>query len=239
MWDIDRTLLRANSVTTAAYAVAFTAATGLNYGQPALDLAGRTDVAIAQQAFAAHGIADPTPYLDRFFDLFAAECAARRDLLSTGGELMPGIAELIPALADQPGIVQTVVTGNIPAVARIKLDAFGLTGWLDTEVGGYGHNDAVRAALVRQCLARSADRYGPFADAVVIGDTRHDVEAALASGVTVVGVGTGPLDAAGLLAAGAHHAVESFAVVPAAVALLTSAGLTGNGPIREASPIDR
>ncbi len=230
MWDVDRTLLQVHSVTGVAYGAAFTATTGLDYRHPELDLAGRTDLHIAREAFAAHGIDDPAPYLDRFFELFAAECAGRRELFVTGGQLMPGIAELVPALAGHPRIVQTLVTGNIPATARTKIDAFGLAAYLDLSVGGYGNDDAVRAVLVTRCRERARARYGEFADAVVIGDTRHDIEAALAGGATAIGVATGPLDAAQLRAAGAHHVFDSFADVATALALLTEGDLTGGQP---------
>jgi phosphoglycolate phosphatase-like HAD superfamily hydrolase len=54
----------------------------------------------------------------------------------------------------------------------------------------------------------------------VIGDTRHDVEAALACGVTAIGVATGSADAAALRAAGAHHVFDSFADVAGVLRLL-------------------
>jgi phosphoglycolate phosphatase len=233
MWDVDRTLLQVKAVTGVAFATAFSTVTGLEYLHPELEFAGRTDRFIAQQVFAAHGIGDPAPYLDEFFELFTTECASRQHTFVTGGRLMPGIGELIPALARHPGVVQTVVTGNIPATAALKLAAFGLAEHLDVGVGGYGRHDVGRAALVTGCLTRAAERYGDFTDAVVIGDTRHDIEAALAAGVTAVGVATGPLDSAALWAAGAHHVFESFADVPAALALLATGDLTAD---RTAAP---
>jgi phosphoglycolate phosphatase-like HAD superfamily hydrolase len=116
--------------------------------------------------------------------------------------------------------VQTLVTGNIPAVAAAKVAAFDLTWAFDAEVGGYGTDDTVRATLVRRSLERAEAKYGHGFEAVVVGDTAHDVTAALANGAIAVAVATGSTGPDELAAAGAHHVLTDLSDVDATVALL-------------------
>jgi phosphoglycolate phosphatase-like HAD superfamily hydrolase len=221
MWDVDQTLLRAGRVVSEAYAVAFTAATGRAYASSPGGLAGRTDRHIAAEAFALNGIDDAEPYLERFFALFAAEVHSRRELLVETGYLLPGAAEVVAALARRPEVVQTLGTGNIRPLAETKLAAFGLDSFIDVTVGGYGTDDVVRPTLVTRSLERARASYGDFDRVLVIGDTVHDIEAALVNGVTAVGVASGPFDAETLRAAGAHHVFDSLAGVDDVVDLVT------------------
>jgi phosphoglycolate phosphatase-like HAD superfamily hydrolase len=222
MWDVDRTLLNAGGVAQLAYAPAFTAVTGLPWRDMAF-AAGRTDWDIAVETFAMHGIDDCEPHLDAFFTVFAAEFAARRDLLVRQGHVLPGVREVLATLGTRPHVAQTLVTGNIRPVAVDKLAAFELAELVDFDIGGYGTDDVVRATLVRRSLERAAAKYGRAfepSDVIVVGDTAHDVNAALANGVTAVAVATGGTPAAALAAAGAHVVLDDLSDVDAVVTLL-------------------
>jgi phosphoglycolate phosphatase len=221
MWDVDRTLLVGGGVGVEAYGAAFTAVTGLAW-TGTLVAAGRTDLEITPALFAQHGIADATPHLEAFFTRYAAEFAERSHLMAGRGRVLPGVPDVLAGLHARPDVVQTLVTGNIPAVGVGKLAAFGLHRFVDTAVGGYGDDHAVRSMLVRRCRERAEAAYGPFAaaDVLVIGDTVHDVAAALAEGVVAVGVATGATPAADLAAAGAHHVLDDLSEVEDVVELL-------------------
>ncbi len=218
MWDIDLTLLRGGGLGARAFERAFTALTGVR-----LDwlprFAGRTDRFITTEVFARHGL--PEPDLPAFFARFAAELAAQAHLLPELGRVLPGAREVLGALGERPAVVQTAVTGNIAANARLKLSTFDLASALDLTVGAYGEEHVVRAHLVAASRARAEQRYGDFAEVVVVGDSVHDVGAALACGVTAIGVASGSTGAEELRAAGAHVVLDSLADVPAVVALLT------------------
>jgi phosphoglycolate phosphatase len=221
MWDVDQTLLRSGDVVRVAYGVAFTAATGRPYVTIPSSLAGRTDRHIAAEAFALNGIEDADPYLERFFALFAAAVHDRRADIVERGTLLPGVAQVVAGLAERDGVVQTLVTGNIRPLAETKIGAFGLDAYIDTEVGGYGTDDVLRPTLVTRCLERTRAKYGDgFGEVFVVGDTVHDIEAALVNNVTAVGVATGPVDTATLKAAGAHHVLDSLADVESVLSLL-------------------
>ncbi len=104
-------------------------------------------------------------------------------------------------------IYQTVLTGNLRAVARIKLEVFELDSLLDVEVGAYGDDHQERAELVAIAQKRAADKAGVGfnkKNTVLIGDTPKDVAAGLAAGVHVLAVATGNSTVDDLKAAGAR-----------------------------------
>jgi len=105
-----------------------------------------------------------------------------------------------------PGLVQTVLTGNVPAVARVKLAAFGLDRYLDLEAGAYGRDGPVRSDLVRVAQRRAGSRRGAAfgrANTVLVGDTPRDVLAGRAGGARTVAVASGSSSAEELRSAGA------------------------------------
>jgi phosphoglycolate phosphatase-like HAD superfamily hydrolase len=217
MWDIDLTLLHTRGVTRQAYGVAFRQMTGQEpVAYP--NFAGRTDLDAATEVFARHGIAEPD--LDEFFYRYAAELLDRAHLITERGVLLPGAREVLDALTGRPDLVQTTVTGNIAPVAFAKLRAFGLDAALDLTVGAYGGEGIARAPLVAASRRRAEEKYGPFAEVLVIGDTVYDVAAALACEVTSIGLASGRTSAAELAAAGAHTVLDSLADVPAVVEIL-------------------
>jgi phosphoglycolate phosphatase-like HAD superfamily hydrolase len=218
MWDIDRTLVSAHGAASQLFVDTVTAMVGA----PATRLptfAGRTDLDIAAELFAGHGVAAPD--FEDFFARYATAVCARADELRARGEVLPGAAEALAALAAHHGVTQTVVTGNIRPVAEFKLRTLGAATGIDFEIGGYGTEDGIRATLVRRSRERAQARYGAFDTVVVVGDTALDVAGALANGVTAVGVATGGTSAADLKAAGAHHVLDSLADTEQVVRLLT------------------
>jgi len=121
---------------------------------------------------------------------------------------------------DGPGdrrVYQSVLTGNIRAVAEVKLAALGLRDRLDLCIGAYGDDHEDRTELVQVARRRAAGVHGRSGAAfagtatVVIGDTPLDIAAALAAGARAIGVATGSYAAADLTAAGAHAVLPSLA----------------------------
>ncbi|WP_307834309.1 HAD family hydrolase [Paractinoplanes lichenicola] len=227
MWDIDYTLLRAGGAATVAWRAAFAELTGVPW-RATPNFGGRTDMDICAEVFATHGITDCTP--ERFFLRYVAEVERVKHLFAEEGALMPGVREVLARLGDDPQVVQTLVTGNVPEVAAAKVAAFGLSDAFDAGVGGYGTDDSVRATLVRRSLERAEAKYGERFDPVVIGDTEHDVTAALANGAFAVAVATGRTKMADLVLAGAHAVLPDLSDVDAAVRILTTDGLTASTP---------
>ncbi|MCU7728768.1 haloacid dehalogenase-like hydrolase [Actinoplanes sp. KI2] len=217
MWDVDYTLLRGGGVAGRAWKRAFTEVTGLPWRSDP-QFGGRTDMDICVEVFAAHGVTDCTP--ERFFIRYVENFLAVRHELGEQGALMPGVRDVLGRLGDDPTVVQTLVTGNVPEVARAKVAAFDLADSFDAEVGGYGTDDAVRATLVRRSLERAEAKYGERFAPVVVGDTVHDVTAALANHAYAVGVATGSTKMADLALAGAHAVLPDLSDVEATVRIL-------------------
>ncbi|GAA0475480.1 haloacid dehalogenase [Paractinoplanes deccanensis] len=219
MWDIDYTLLRGGGVASTAWKAAFTELTGVPWRETPI-FGGRTDMDICAEVFATHGITDCTP--ERFFLRYVENVRDTQHLFAVQGAVMPGVREVLARLGEKPDVVQTLVTGNVPEVARAKVAAFELSAAFDDEVGGYGTDDSVRATLVRRSLERAEAKYGERFRPVVIGDTVNDVTAALANGAFAVAVATGATAADDLAEAGAHAVLPDLSDVDGTVELLTS-----------------
>lgn len=122
-----------------------------------------------------------------------------------------------------PGVIQSVLTGNIMPNALVKLSTFGLDRWLDLNVGAFGEDRRVRADLVPVAQSRAAERYGFDAGrsvTVLIGDTRLDVRAGLDGGARVVGVATGVATTDELKDAGADAVLADLSDVAGLLAAL-------------------
>ncbi|WP_436522662.1 HAD family hydrolase [Actinoplanes sp. HUAS TT8] len=218
MWDIDYTLLRGGGVASRAWKAAFTEVTGVPWRDEPI-FGGRTDLDICGGVFASHGVTDCAP--ETFFARYVELVGAVRHKFAEQGALMPGVREVLSHLGDRPDVVQTLVTGNVPEVAVMKVTAFGLAGSFDVEVGGYGTDDSVRATLVRRSLERARAKYGELFRPVVIGDTVNDVTAALANDAAAIAVATGATPAEELIAAGAHVVLPDLTDLEAAIKALT------------------
>jgi phosphoglycolate phosphatase-like HAD superfamily hydrolase len=127
----------------------------------------------------------------------------------------------VAAVAELDGVVQTVLTRNSKPNAVVKLRAFGLDGFLDFEIGGYGSEAYPKGTLLRVARQRAADKHRvSLAEeaTVYIADSPRDVDAARIGGARSLAVASGRASAAELREAGAD------AVLPD---LTDAAALTG------------
>ena len=204
LWDIVLTLLQVGPLGSELYAAAFQQVTGRPLRLPA-QMGGRLDPVIFRDNVEAHDLDPAVHPFPRFADALAAAYTSRSDDLREMGRVLPGAQAALAALADV-GAVQSVLTGNVKAVAIVKLSAFGLDQYVDVEIGAYGADGPVRASLVQVALRRASEKHGRSFDvrqAVLVGDTAHDVAAARGSGASVVAVASGRTTAAELIEAGA------------------------------------
>ncbi|HMG66017.1 MAG TPA: HAD hydrolase-like protein [Streptosporangiaceae bacterium] len=226
LWDVDYTLLRAGRVGPALYRLALQEMFECDLPTMTVAMAGRTDRAIAVDVLLAAGIADPRAVLDQFQAVLARHAPALAGQVATYGRVLPGVREALAAVAaGRPGVrvVQSALTGNLRAMAEVKLAALGLTEYLDVDAGAYGEQSEVRADLVPVARRNAAARYGADFSGeatVLVGDTPLDIEAALAAGARAVGVATGSFTLADLQAAGAHAALPDLTDLAAAVAAI-------------------
>ncbi len=213
-WDVDRTLMFAGGIGASVRDVVLDALVP-GHGPPlgSTQVAGRTDVSILTEMLAQHGI-EPTPeVLGRALAVLAEAYQGFLPRLRELAVPMAGAAEALAALARLPGVVQTLLTGNLQAVARWKIEAAGLDAGLRLDLGGYGDVSADRADLVPVALAsvREAFDLDAAPPAVVVGDTVHDVAAALAHGLPCIGVEARAEARDAMSAAGAAVVLDSLA----------------------------
>jgi phosphoglycolate phosphatase-like HAD superfamily hydrolase len=219
LWNIGLTLLDVARVNRAAYAEAFRAVTGRPLIQVP-QMAGRTDSETFFEALAVNATGprpgDPAgeELLGRFVARLAVAFRARRDLLTTQGQLMPGALDAVTKVWRLPGLVQTVVTGSIRPNAIEVLRAFGLARYLDTDVGGFGSEVYPKGAMLLDARGRAAEKYrAGFTEhtTVYIADSTRDVEAARMGGARSIGVASGRSSAGELRDAGADVVLDDLA----------------------------
>jgi phosphoglycolate phosphatase len=230
LWDVDYTLLAADGVGQMLYRIALEELYGLPLPPSTQSFAGRTDSAIALEVLALAGVPDPAQQMRPFHAFLSARAADMTDDIRAHCRVLPGAAEAISALAAArpPGqVIQSLLTGNIPELARLKLTALHLTEHLDLTIGAYGDVSTVRADLVdvarRKAAARHGGEFGGRAT-VLVGDTPSDIEAAIVTGASAVGVATGSFGVPDLAEAGAHVVLADLTDTAAAVAAILGAG---------------
>jgi phosphoglycolate phosphatase-like HAD superfamily hydrolase len=224
LWDIDGTLLNAAGFGWELLETAFLQL----HGRPiveAVPLAGRTDRAIATDLLARHGI-EGEARVNAFTATVAGLAESARavvadEIARRGGGPLPGAAEAIAALAQLPGVVQSVLSGNLAILGAVKLGGFRQFDPLDLSLAAFGDHHRIRADLVDVARRKFAQHYGSEPeDTVLIGDTPLDVEAAQASGARIVAVATGRYGVSELEAVGAPIVLPDLRNVDALLAAL-------------------
>ena len=230
------TLVDVVRVTRAAYAEAFPAVTR----RPLIKLpqtAGRSESEIFFDALALNAAdlnagGEAVPLLEPFSAELAAALYARRDDLVREGQLLPGAAEALAAVAkldgpaDKPAdkTVQTVLTGSSKPNALLKLRAFGLDSYVDFDIGGYGNEAYPKGTLLRVARERASDKHKvTFGEdvTVYVADSPRDVDAARIGGARSLAVASGRATAAELRDAGADAVLPDLTDTDAVVALVT------------------
>ena len=226
LWDIDSTLVTVAGVSHRLFAAGLLAIAGREL-EWMPDLAGKTDSELAASVLRRHDVTLEDGMLAAFHAAMIAAIDDCADEMRARGRALDGAHEAIAALAEVPGVVQSLVTGNLRPLAHTKLTLFGLTGHLDFDIGGYGGDSANRPVLVWLARQRAAAKYKrllPYHQIVVLGDTPHDVNAARANNAIAIGVATGRTPAADLTAAGAHAVLPSLVDTDMVLAAILRAG---------------
>jgi len=214
LWDIDGTLVHTAGQGRDAFSAAFAAIFGRPADLTAVSMGGRTDHDIATEVLATGGVADGAAHIPRMLDELGLALRAVRERIAEEGHVTPGAPETLEAVRGQPGITQSLLTGNIEPNAELKLGAFGLDRFLDLEIGGYGSDPhSTRSDLVavaREKVHRLRGVSVDAADTILIGDTPLDIEAARGAGARAIGVGAASYTRGQLLEAGAEAAFDDL-----------------------------
>lgn len=228
LWDIDHTLIKTGGVGRELSAIAFEAATGIPMRDMA-DPAGRTELTLFRETAAAHSIANPDERFPAFSKALAEAYEQHTDDLRERGRALPGAHKTLAGLAAEAHIAQGALSGNLRAVAEIKLKAFGLDTFIDLRISAFAEDSETRPGLVSVARNRAAQLHGnDFGGAatVLIGDTPNDVTAANTTDASVIAVASGRFTTEQLLAAGARNVVTDLTNPAVLATLLARAAIT-------------
>lgn len=214
LFDIDCTLVDAHGAGGRAILRSLKHIYGVEGELGDYSFHGRTDPGIIRDLAELWGAGERGEAEER---AAVQECIAHyvellRDEIAAGEvETLPGIRELVTALAADRRALVGLLTGNVEEGARLKLEPTGLLSLF--KVGAYGSDSALRAELPAVAVARAESLTGRRyhgKDVVVIGDTPADVECGASLGVTAVAVATGRHGVDELAACRPDHVFADF-----------------------------
>ncbi|MFF7393254.1 haloacid dehalogenase-like hydrolase [Streptomyces scabiei] len=182
LWDIDRTLLYVGEIDRQVYRETFAEVVGYPVERLPARGTGVTMPLAIRAMLMENGVPEGRvpELLPLMIELLPKRLAAHTGDLRQRGKLMPGAVAALRALQARADLIPTVVTGNLKANAMLKLAAFDLESFVDSEIGGYASDDHHRPALVGIAQKRARAKYGLFFDhsnSVIIGDSLEDVPA--------------------------------------------------------------
>ncbi|MGH2928085.1 MAG: HAD family hydrolase [Solirubrobacteraceae bacterium] len=210
LFDIDGTLIDTGGAGAASWRLAFDELYGIPADIGQFTDAGMTDPDVGRQTFVA--VVDREPTRQEFARLLERRPYHLRQTVAESERyrVLPGAQELLERLLEA-GYLLGIVTGNLEAAAHIKLHRARLNRFFS--FGGYGSDSSDRVEVTRLALKRAAWVYGAdiaLQEAIVVGNTPHDVQAAHAAGVRCVGVASHHFSIPRLRDAGADHVIASL-----------------------------
>ncbi len=205
LFDIDNTLLNTGGAGGHAMNRAFAELFGVDDGFRKIEFSGRTDLFILQSALEQGEIVgSPQEHMGAFVSAYTR--LLPKSLVERSGHVMPGFPQLLNELR-AAGAQLGLATGNFSEGARLKLEFYELAGHFAG--GGFGEVSRERSQVVAAAIREVAGGAQPE-DVMVVGDTPHDITAALANGAIGVGVATGNYSVEELRESGAHITFEDF-----------------------------
>lgn len=225
LWDVDGTLVRAGPVASTAFYDAVESVLGRPATDRTVSMGGKTDPQIALEILAKLAVEgdEARAHLPAVLQALERNLHDALETIRGHGRVMPGVEAALRRLDAEPGVLQSVLSGNLAANARLKVGAFGLDRWLDMDTGAYGSDHEARAELVPIALAnverRRGVRFDP-GDVWVIGDTPLDLACARAAGTRCLLVATGREPLERLAPLGADAALADLSDTDAVVRLL-------------------
>ena len=178
LFDIDGTLLTTAGAAREAFTRALTEAAGQTIHPDGYSFSGRTDPQIARDILTGNGVSGARleaaiPESIRLYLRYFAEQG------SIGkAKLLPGVLQLLDALAERTDVRTALLTGNVEEGARLKLGLFDITRYFDFSISCFGSDDADRYRLPALALERARRALDPAIEGshlVVVGDSEHDV----------------------------------------------------------------
>lgn len=207
LFDVDGTLIDSGGAGMRALNKAFLELFGIRDAFRGISMAGKTDTLIIREELVLNGIpwynGEVEMVIGRYIDLLKVE------IENPQRKAKPGVYEILEGFAAR-GLPLGLLTGNIEAGARIKLNPFGLNSHFPSGAFGSDHDD--RDMLLPVAISRYHELgiHVLPEDCVVIGDTPRDIQCAHVHGAGCIAVATGPYDRDSLAGAGADLVLDDL-----------------------------
>lgn len=189
LWDIDGTIISSGGCGEASLRLAVRDHFGCDDDLKDIEIAGRTDTRIARQLLRKYGRVETEEAVSSLLGRYLHHLPIL--LPQRLGSVLPGVGEVLAALARRDDVVLALLTGNLVEGARQKLTRYGV--WHYFGFGAYADDHFDRDKLGPIALSRALERGHEFApsDVWVLGDTPHDIACARAFGANALAVATG------------------------------------------------
>jgi phosphoglycolate phosphatase-like HAD superfamily hydrolase len=190
LFDIDGTLIHSGGAGVHALKLALTERFGIADDLRDIEIAGMTDSGIVISILKKHRVPVTNDNISAFLDSYVHFLSL--ELPRRGGELLPGVLELLERLKSRPHLVLALLTGNVSRGAQLKLEHYGV--WHFFEFGAFADDHQDRNRLGRFARARALEKHGrefSAAEIDVIGDTPRDIACGKAFGARTIAVATG------------------------------------------------
>jgi phosphoglycolate phosphatase len=208
LFDIDGTLIDSGGAGSRSLDLALKELFSVESAFQGISMAGKTDTQIIREGLIKHGISadgNVEKVITAYLKFLQQEINNERKYVK------PGIYGILDGLSLRKEDGLGLLTGNLEAGARIKLDPFGLNKYFPA--GAFGSDDEDRNNLLPIAIRRFEelleDNIAPD-DCIVVGDTPRDVECAHIYGALCIAVATGPYSADDLTDAGADYILEDL-----------------------------
>jgi phosphoglycolate phosphatase-like HAD superfamily hydrolase len=219
LWDIDSTLINSAGAGLEALKGVIARRYGAEDDLHDIEIAGRTDAAIARSILQKYGVA-PEPaavsaFLDEYLELL------EEFLPQLTGQVLPGVREILTRMQSRTDRVLALLTGNLRRGAELKLRRYDL--WDYFEFGAFAddHHDRNELGAFARTRAREKHNHDFAITAIdVIGDTGHDIACGKIFGARTVAVATGSWTREQLAAHQPDFLFDDFSDVDAVIATL-------------------
>jgi phosphoglycolate phosphatase len=210
LFDVDGTLLSSGGAGAASWRLAFEELYGIPADIGKFTDAGMTEPEVGRLTF--EKVIGHKPSRRELSRLMSRRLQYLSQTVAESKHftVLPGVRETLDRLSEE-GYLLGITTGGVEAAAHIKLTRARLNHYFC--FGGYGSDSVDRTELTRRALERARMLLGePIEpnEALVVGDTPRDVDAAHGAGALAVAVATGRFSEDELRQAGADYVLGSL-----------------------------